>query len=698
MSQRLHRAPAALAITAALAALAGLGIEAVHAADTPAPAKAEAEAKDPLGGLPAAIDRKVDPCTDFYRYACGNWLATTTLPSDRTRWARSFSVIAENNRVLLRELLETAAKDPDGGDAEQRLIGTFYGACMDEAAVDARGFEPLRPWLARIDAAKTPAEFLRLAGELQRKGVGAFFGAGVIPDFKQPDQNLVIVAQGGLGMPDRDYYVSDDPEKKKLLEGYRAHAARLLGMIGESEADAKRHADQIVAFETELAKVMRPRAEMRQVDKLYNRTTLAEFQKANERLPLAAFFEASGIGGDATPVNNATPEFFERLQTLLAETPVETLRAYLRWHALDSAAPHLATPFVTADFEFWGKTLRGQAELEPRWKRCTDLTQGMLGEAVGKLYVARQFPGESKDVAVEMVQDIQNAFAENLPELSWMDDATRRRAIEKKAAMRRKIGYPDRWRDYSSMQLKRGSYFENLLEGQDFEHRRQIAKLGQPVDPDEWLITPQTVNAYYAGVYNEIAFPAGILQPPFFHKDFPAAMNYGAIGAVIGHELTHGFDDQGRKFDPRGQMREWWEPAVAERFEKQAGCVRDAYSQFEVAPGVHVNGELTLGENIADIGGVKNAYDAYKAWEKRHGAPPPAVAGMTNDQLFFTAFAQVWCTVQTPESAKLQVTTDPHSPSQFRVNGTLAHTPEFARAFACEEGEPMRPKNVCTVW
>ncbi|QQR72288.1 MAG: M13 family metallopeptidase [Holophagales bacterium] len=646
----------------------------------------------------SSMDLKADPCQDFYRYACGGWLDSTKLPADQARWTRSFSTISERNREIVRTILDEAAAAP-GTDphAERALVGNYYAACMDEPAVEKAGTTPLAPWLAEIDKVSDPASLFAVAGKLHRAGANTLFGAGPVPDFKNPELNILFLIQGGLGMPERDYYVSEDPTKKELMQKYEAHVARMLGLLGTPAAQAAADAKAIVAFETELARASRPNTEMRQIEKLYHPVDRAGLTKVAPGLPWDRYFEAIGFPALAD-LNVATPEFFTALEKLAATTPLPTLRAYLRWSAVNSAADQLAKPFVDANFDFYGKTLSGQAEIQPRWKRCVAATTGALGEAIGKVYVDREFAGDSKEKALEMIHDIETAFVNSLPRLRWMDDATRERAKEKSLAIANKIGYPDKWRDYSTMNVGRTSYFDNTVSGSIFEFDRQMRKVGKPVDRTEWGMTPQTVNASYNPLQNEISFPAGILQPPFFHRDFPAALNYGGIGAVVGHELTHGFDDMGRKFDSKGQLREWWAPEVAARFEGQTSCVKDFYSKFEVEPGAKVNGELTLGENIADLGGLKQAYAAYKIWEKRHGPPPPAVPGLTNEQLLFVGWAQVWCTVAAPEFLRQQVATDPHSPGHFRAIGAPMNNPAFFEAFSCKAGTPMHPADICTVW
>lgn len=677
--------------TLAGALLAAAALPAL-AADAPA-APADAIAKEVL----AAMDRTADPCVDFYQYACGGWIANTQRPADRPRWVRSFSVIDERNQELLKGLLEDAGKNP-GTDPDRQRVGNYYAACMDEAAIEKRGTVPLAPWLAEIGKVKDQKSAMALAGKMNAEGPwGPFLGLGVLADFKRPDTMIAFMTQGGLGLPDRDYYVSEDPKKKELLTAYGLFLTDLFKLLGESEAQAAKDSQAVVGFESELAKASRPRQEMRQVEKLYNKIDLAGLQKLAPGLDWDGFERGLGYPG-MTEINVGTPEFFQALDKLVNSTGPDVLQAYLKADLARSAAPHLSKAWVDANFEFFGKAMSGQEEIEPRWKRCVDATEAALGEAVGKLYIEKAFPGESKQVALEMIHDIENAFERGLPTLGWMDDATRQRAIEKKNALANKIGYPDQLRDYSKMKVTRDDYFGNVLAGVNFEFKRQADKVGKKKDPNEWRMTPQQVNAYYSPVNNEIVFPAGILQPPFFNKDFPAAMNYGAIGMVVGHELTHGFDDQGRKFSPTGKLEEWWAPEVAAKFEERAKCVSDQYSAMEVEPGVKVNGQLTLGENLADIGGLKEAYSAYKAWEARHGGKGPTIGDLTPDQLLFVAHAQAWCSIATPEFQRRQVTVDSHAPARFRGSVPEMDNPAFAAAFSCKAGTPMNPANRCEVW
>lgn len=661
------------------------------------PLTAQDLSRDQIAGdVTAAMNPEVDPCHDFYEYACGGWLATTERPADQARWARSFSVIRESNREFVRTVLEEAAADP-GDDPDRGKIGAFYGACMDEEAIDARGLEPLEGVLASIDALEERASLLAFAGRVHRHGVGPFFATAVFPDFQDPDLNIAWMFQGGLGMPDRDYYVSEDPKKQELLAEYEKHVGRMFTLAGFEAEPAEAAAATVLAIETRMAEKSRPAEEMRIIERLYNKIDRSGLDELTPGVDWGVYFEAIGYP-EIADISVATPEFFEELDAILAEISLEDLKTYLKWHAIHGYADALTSDLVQAEFDFYGHKLAGQEEIRPRWKRCVAATEAALGEVIGRVYVKERFGGNSKDVALAMIADIERAFENGLPGLAWMDDETRSRAMAKVETLANKIGYPDEWRDYSGLEVAADDYFASATESGEFEFDYEISKVGNPVNRKEWGMTPQMVNAYYNPLWNEIAFPAGILQPPFFHKDFPAAMNYGGIGSVIGHELTHGFDDQGRKFGPDGRFSEWWAPEVSERFEAQAQCVVDHYSDYEVAEGAAVNGKLTLGENIADIGGVKEAYDAYQLYEERHGEPEPLVEGMTNDQLFFVAQAQVWCQLASEEMERMQVTTDPHSPARFRVLGPLTNNVSFAEAFTCEEGTPMNPVEKCEVW
>jgi len=687
-----RRAIRSLSLALALAAsplLAGPKV----AGDAPAGADLAAEAV--AASVAAALDRRADPCADFYRFACGGWLDQVELPADETEWVRSFSVIHERNRELLRELIEQAAAAP-AGDPDRQRVGDFYGACMDEAAVEAAGRAPLAPWLDKIDAAPDAAALFALAGELATIQVRAFFDAEVFADLKDPKTQVVHFSQGGLGLPERDYYVSDAEDKVALREKYRAHVARMLALSGLPAPEAAARAAEVLAFESALARGSRTIEQMRKVDELHHRLDAAGLAQLAPRLPWARFFAAAGRG-DLVAINVMTPEFFVTLEREVRAAELPLLRAYLRYHLMTAVATLLPAEIYAAHFDFYGRTLAGQQEAQPRWKRCVTATEQALGESLGRLYVARAFTGRSKEIATAMIGDIATAFAESLPRLAWMDETTRAAALVKKGTLGMRIGYPDAWRDYSRLAIARGDHFGAALAARRFEVARLLAQVGSPVDRAEWPMDAQVVNASYNPLQNTFTYPAGILQPPFFHKDYPDAMNLGGIGYVMGHELTHGFDDQGSKFDADGALADWWTPASLDGFAARTACVRDQYASYEIAPGVKVNGELTLGENIADNGGLKQAWQVLQKRQRERGEGP-AIAGLTEDQLFFVAAAQVWCTEATPEAERLQAQTDPHSPSRFRVVGPMVNHPGFAQAFHCPAGAPMNPAAKCEVW
>ncbi|MEZ4453972.1 MAG: M13 family metallopeptidase [Nannocystaceae bacterium] len=662
----------------------------------PEPAPAAVRSKESIAAeVQAAMDTSVDPCQDLYRYACGGWIKSTELPGDQSRWGRSFSVLREQNRELMREILEAAAKSPEG-DGEAAKLGRYYAACMDEAAIEAAGVAPLQPLLAEIDAVKDAASFMTVAGKLAPAGVHPIFGLYVAPDDKDPRTNIAHVYQGGLGLPDRDYYL--DKKNAEILKKYEAHVAKTFALAGETEAAAAKIARDVVAFETALAKKQMTRVERRDPDKTYNKIDRAGIEAKAPKLHWAEYAEASGHP-EITAITVDSVDYLVAAGDLLAKAKPETLRDYLRWSVLDDNAEHLSRAFVAESFDFNGKTLRGQKEDEVRWKRCTSMTDHAFAHPLGKLYVERAFAGESKNIAKDLIGRIEGAFEEALPGLAWMSDKTRARAMEKVKAIYNKIGYPEKWRDYSGLSVGAGDHFSQVLAARRFDYDYYAAQVGKPVDRDEWRYGPPVVNASYSGTRNEMWFPAGILQAPFFDKDFPMAMNFGGIGVVMGHELTHGFDDQGRKYDAQGMLQQWWEDDVIGKFDERTACVDKAYAAREAEPGLHLDGKLTLGENTADMGGLRQAYRAYKKWAAEHGGDAePHVPGLTNDQLLFVSFAQVWCTVATPEYLRVQVATDPHSPGEFRANVPASMSADFAAAFQCPEGAPMAPKDRCEVW
>jgi predicted metalloendopeptidase len=669
-------------------------ILAAGAVAAPAPA-ADPKYAETAKTVLAAMDRTADPCQDFYRYACGGWLDSTQLPSDQNRWSRSFSEITERNRDRSRGILEELQKNP--GDADGRRLADFYGACMDEAAVEKAGLDPLKPFLRAIDGLEEKGSLMPLVADLHRASMPAFFGLAVVGDFKNPDVNLGYLGQGGLGFPDRDYYLKDDETSKKLRVDYEAHVARMFVLAGSTPEAAAKSAASILAFETEIAKVQRPRVELRDPNKTYNKIDRKGLKEITPELDWDAYFKATGYPG-VQDLNVQSPDYVKGLRDVLAAADLAVVKDYLRWGVLRSNAPLLSKAFVDENFAFYGKRLGGQQENQARWKRCVAATDGALGDLLGKKFVDRYFAGDSKKIAREMIDRIETAFAASLPGLAWMDETTRTRALDKKAALGKKIGYTEKWEEYPGVKTRGDDFFGNTMAVRNYVFDREAKKIGKPVDRTRFGMTPPTVNAYYTPLLNEIVFPAGILQPPFFSKDFPMAMNFGGIGMVMGHELSHGFDDSGRKFDPKGRLAEWWAPEVATKFEERASCVADLYSSYEPQPGLHMNGRLGLGENIADLGGIKQAYAAYKSWEKDNPGQAPAVPGLTNDQLLFVAFAQGWCTIATPEQERNQIITGPHSLPKYRVIGPVSNSRDFSAAFQCAEGTPMNPVKKCEVW
>ncbi len=652
----------------------------------PDPAEVDPAAADVL----AALDPSADPCDDFYRFACGGWLDATELPADESRYVRSFSTIRDLNEVRLRELV-----DAPGSAPEHQLVATYFASCVDEEAIEARGLEPLAPWLAEVDAVRDLGDTFRVAGRMQwLPGASPLLAFGVGRDFGDPTTNIFQIYQGGLGLPDRSYYL--DPQRAAILAAYREHVAAMLTLAGLEPARAAADADRIVAFETELARVSKPREALRDIQSRYHKIDRPGLEALDPQLPWGAWFAALDAES-VFDINVADPEFVRASGAILRATEVETLRAYLRWQLVEAMAGKLPRAFVDEAFAFRQK-LTGQAELPERWKRCLHATTSSFPDIVGRLYVERHFPGASRDVAREMVHAVEGAFDARLDELAWMDAETRAAARAKAEALRNKIGYPDRWREKREVAVEPDRYFENAVASTAVDLRRDLAKVSQPVDPDEWRMPASTVNAYYSPTGNEIVFPAGILQPPFFDQGFPSAMNYGAMGAVVGHELTHGFDDQGRKFDGEGRLRDWWDAGTAERFEGRAQCLVDLYDGFAVDPETHVNGRLTLGENIADLGGLSLGHRAWRGAAGEAATAASPVPGLSQEQLLFVAYAQAWCTVATPEVERLLATIDSHSPPRFRVNGVVRNLPAFAEAFSCESGAPLRAEPVCEVW
>jgi endothelin-converting enzyme/putative endopeptidase len=640
-----------------------------------------------------AMDKAADPCVDFYQYACGTWMKNNPIPPDQASWGR-FSELAERNRDTLHEILEAAANAGPSRDSVTQKIGDYYAACMDEKAIDAKGLVPLQPELDRIQAIKDKQQLAAQIAHLHRIGISSLFEFGSGQDFKDSNAVVAQLDQGGLGLPEREYYLKDDPKSVELRQKYLAHVQRMFELAGEKPADAKAHALVVMRLETGLAKGSLDIVSRRDPEKIYHPMTKSELVALTPAFQWVQYFTGTRAPGfDRVVVS--WPDFLKTVNSLIASEPLEDWKIYLKWHTLHSEAPLLPTKFLRENFEFFGKTLNGIEQMRPRWKRCVDLTDEQLGEALGKKFVEKTFGAQGKERTLKMVKALETALGENIQQLTWMTPATKKEALIKLKAITNKIGYPDKWRDYSSVEIKRDDAIGNGFRADAFEFQRQLDKIGKPVDRQEWFMTPPTVNAYYDPQMNNINFPAGILQPPFFDNSMDDPVNFGAIGMVIGHELTHGFDDQGRQFDPQGNLRDWWTETDAREFKERAACVADQYSGFSPVPGAHINGKLTLGENVADNGGARIALMALL---NTIGNDAKKIDGFTPEQRFFLAFGQIWCDNQREEAVRLQVQTDPHSPPRYRVIGVVQNMPEFQKAFSCKAGQPMVSANACRVW
>jgi putative endopeptidase len=642
----------------------------------------------------ANMDLTATPCVDFYQYACGTWMANNPIPADQPTWG-TFNTLADRNRAVLRGILDKAAVNDPKRSAVEQKIGDYYASCMDEAAIEKLGSKPLDPELQRIGAMASKEDVLAELIRLHHTGVHAFFEFSSEPDAKNSMQMIAGADQGGLGLPERDYYLKTDPKSVKLRQQYVAHVQKMLGLLGETPAKAAADAQVVLRIETDLAKGSLDVVSRRDPNQVYHKMSVKDLQALAPNIDWPKYF--AGLGTPSfTDMDVSVPEFFKALNAVFVRSSVDDIKTYLRWHLLHSEAPLLSKAFVDESFQFYGRALTGSMELEPRWKRCVEHTDDDLGFALGQLYVAQAFPPAAKARVLSMVQEIETMLGQDIQSLDWMTPATKAQAMIKLHAVTGKIGYPDKWRDYSSVKIVRGEAVGNDERATEFDVRRRLNKIGQPVDRSEWDMTPPTVNAYYDPQFNDINFPAGILQPPFFDNRMDAAVNYGAIGSVMGHELTHGFDDQGRQFDAEGNLRDWWTPEDAKEFEKRAECFIKEYSAFTPLDDVHLNGKLTLGENTADNGGVRLAFRALM--QSLNGKPQPKVDGFTPQQRFFLAWGQAWCENVRPEMARMMAQTDPHSPPRDRVNGVLGNMPEFRQAFACHEGQPMVHAPSCRVW
>jgi putative endopeptidase len=657
-----------------------------------------AQAAVPAGLDAAAMDLSVKPCDDFYQYACGGWLRNTPIPPDRSRWGRGFDVLRERNQQILKQILEAAAdgKAPTGTPYAKRL-GDYYATCMDESKLDG-ALPELRSELKRIDRMQGGKALAAEVARLHNAGATPLFLYGSTQDSKDATQVIGEVEQGGLGLPDRDYYLSDAPKMKEAREGYRAYVTQMFTLLGDSESTAAKKADQVLDLETQLARASLDRVSRRDPNKVYHPTDPAGLAKLAPGFDWRRYL--SDVGTPSVQKVNVTHlPFASEVSTLVRRTPPSEMRTYLAWKLVSSQVLALLKPFADAQFAFESKYLTGAKEDLPRWKKCVAATDAAMGEALGVPFIEQNFGPDGKRITKAMVKGIEDAFEANLTTLTWMDDATKAKAREKAQKIFDKIGYPEKWKTYDGLVTDRGSYLGNRMRSAAYENARDLKKIGKPLDRTLWRMTPPTVNAYYNPAMNEIVFPAGILQPPYFNKTATDAVNFGAMGMVVGHELTHGFDDQGRQFDAQGNLTDWWSPASGHAFVERVACVKKQYDGYVPVDDLHLNGALTLGENVADLGGLKLAYAAMQAQAQQH--PQTAEAGgghFTPAQQFFLGAAQAWCTNTRPEEARRRVTTDPHSPPAFRVNGPLSNLPQFQEAFGCKVGDKMVAQNRCEVW
>jgi putative endopeptidase len=661
--------------------------------DTPAAPKVMSLADS--GIVPEWIDANTDPCEDFFQYACGGFLATAEIPPDRSSWG-TISIIDERNEKFLKQTLEDAAANP-GSDPVKQKLGDYYAACMDEAAIEAAGTKPLEPFLAEIAKVKDAKTAAQAVIQLHTLGLSPLFGLYPSQDFADATQVIANVDQAGLGMPDRDYYLKSDKDMKDVRVAYTAHIGRMFALLGADTKEQKTAVADVMRIETALAKVQQDVVTRRNPRAIYHRIDRKGLEKAAPTFPWGDYFAALGIP-DVTAISAHDPKYYGKVAALLKKEKPAALRHYLQWRLISGVAEDLGKAWRDEKFAML-QVLTGIKEQPPRWRTCIGAVDEDLGELLGQPYVAKNFAGSSKQDAIDLTKAVYAAFDANLDSLAWMDQATRDAAKEKLRNMGYLIGYPDKWREYT-FPISRTDFAGNVFAASRFELARNLAKIGKPVDRNEWGMTPPTVNAYYDWGLNQIALPAGQLQPPFFGATFHPAVNFGATGGgTIGHEVTHGFDDEGSQFDANGNLRDWWSKETKKEFAAATRCVQDQYSQYEAVPGIKLKGDLTSGENIADIGGVKIGYQAYQAWKAQQSPPPPAKVGdYTDDQLYFLAYGQSWCIKRTPEAAARQARSNPHSPPQWRVNGVIVDQPAFGQAWSCKAGTKMNPEKKCVVW
>ena len=647
------------------------------------------------------MDTTIRAQDDFFRYANGKWLDKTPIPADRGSWG-SGNELREHNNTILLDVLKKASENPEYIEGtDQRKAADFFSVGMDSAAVEASGMKPLEATLTKIDAIKNKSELQNYLAEQELEGGGAFFGLAIFPDLKNSQKMATYIGAGGIGLPERDYYLKNDQKSKETREKYKEYTSKMLMLAGIDESKAKKSADRIMALESQLAKSMLTKEETRDPVKQYNKKSISEIATLAPSINWPAYFSALGIKEDSIIV--AEPAYMKEYERVVSSYPIEDIKIYLKWTALRGAAPFLNHAIVKESFEFNNKYMRGIDQMQPRWKRVLGVTDNYLGEAIGKLYVDEAFPPEAKKKAMDMVENIKLAFADRIKEIDWMSDSTKKMALKKLSTFTVKIGYPDEWKSYAGLSVEKApekrSYYQNAVNGSKFQVQQNLAKLGKPVNRKEWGMTPQTVNAYYNPLFNEIVFPAGILQPPFYNYKADEAVNYGGIGAVIGHEISHGFDDQGSQFDADGNLRNWWSEEDLKKFKERSKALAAQYSKYEPLPGVFVQGEFTLGENIGDLAGLNASFDGLQRHLREHGNPG-LIDGYTPEQRFYISFASIWKTKYKDETLRTQVNTDPHSPNMYRANGPISNIKDFYDAFGIKPGDKLyrEEKDRVKIW
>ena len=641
------------------------------------------------------MDNSAEACTDFFQYANGGWMKNTQIPAAYSRWG-SFNILAENNNNALKEILDANAKSKTAPGSSEQLIGDFYASCMDEEAIEKAGITPLKPYFKQIDKIKDAKGLQRQIAMMHSGGVPVLFGFGAGADAKNSSMNIANASQGGLSLPNRDFYTKGDPKSQETRDNFREYVVNMFKLLGDDEETARMEAFSVMRIQTRLANASKAPVELRDPQKRYNKKSLGELSQMTPNFSWTDYMATRDVP-PVTEINVGQPDFFAEVNRMMSEVQLEDWKSYLRWMTINSAAPRLSKAFVDENFNFYSKYLTGTKEQQPRWRRCVGATDNAVGEALGAEYVKTAFTPEAQKRMGELIDNLFAAYRERLAQLDWMSPETRQKALAKLNTYQRKIGFNTNPRGYAGLKLDRNSFFGNSRSVAQFEIARNLKDVGQKVDKTRWGMTPPTVNAYYNASYNEIVFPAGILQPPFFNANADDPINYGAIGAVIGHEITHGFDDSGSQYDAEGNLKSWWTPEDRKRFEEKADCVANQFSSYQIQEGLNINGKLTLGENIADLGGLTMAYNAYQ--KSLEGKPRPAnIDGFTPEQRFFLGYAQVWSTKSTQEFERQQVLTDPHSNARYRVNGPLSNLPQFAEAFSCKTGDKMMRADFCKIW